>query len=122
LKEKIVKFFIEWGKISFDGSSLQDIIFTQGDVKSRNYDLLEKKYGTMHVVDMDEAKELLKGNPLEVVIGTGFDGGLKLTPDAEAILKQRTALFVLTSPQAVERINEMLAKNEKVSALIHVTC
>ncbi|MFA5931624.1 MAG: hypothetical protein WC821_04930 [archaeon] len=122
MKEKIVKFFIEWGKISFDGSSLQDIIFTQGDVKSRNYDLLEKKYGTMHVVDMDEAKELLKGNPLEVVIGTGFDGGLKLTPDAEAILKQRTALFVLTSPQAVERINEMLAKNEKVSALIHVTC
>lgn len=122
MKEKIVKFSIEWGKISFDGSSLQDIIFTEGNVKSRNYAVLEKKYGTMHVVDVDEAKELLKGNPLEVVIGIGFEGSLKLTPDADALLKQRTALLVLTSPQAVERINEMLAKNEKVSALIHVTC
>ena len=73
-------------------------------------------------MDYSKAKELLKGNPLEVVIGTGFDGGLKLNPDAEALLKQRTALLVLTSPQAVEKINEMLAKDEKISALIHVTC
>jgi hypothetical protein len=113
---------VEWGKITFDGSELKDIIFVDGKVVPRNYDRLNAKYGTVHVVDIDEAKELLKGNPWEVVIGSGFEGLLKVNPDAESILKQRTALIILPTPDAIKRINERLARGEKVNALIHVTC
>ncbi len=122
MREKITSFSVEWGKISFDGSELQDILFVDGKVTPRNYDFLNKKYGTIHLVDLEEAKQLLKGNPWEVVIGIGFEGLLKINPDAEAILKQRTALIVLQTKEAVERINDRLKRGEKVNALIHVTC
>ena len=121
-REKITKFDVEWGKICFDGCALKDILFIEGRVTSRNYVLLEKKYGTGHVVDVDEAHQLLKGAPWEVIIGNGHDGLLKLTPEAEVLLKQKTALLVLPTPKAVERLNEMIKRGEKVNALIHVTC
>jgi len=122
LREKINEFSIEWGKISFDGSELKDILFIEGRVVQRDYAALERKYGTGHVVDVDEARHLLKGAPWEVIIGNGHDGLLKLTPEAEVLLKQKTALLVLPTPQAVERLNEMIRRKEKVNALIHVTC
>jgi len=122
LKEKVEKFSIEWGKISFDGSSLRDILFIEGRVAERDYERIKTKYGTGHVVDLDEAKLLLKGNPWEVIIGTGYEGLLKLNPDAEALLKQRTALTVMLSPQAIDSLNEKLRKKERVNALIHTTC
>jgi len=121
-KEKIDKFSVEWGKISFDGTALKDILFVEGRVHERNYGVLERKYGSGHVVDVDEAKELLRGAPWEVVIGTGFDGLLKLTPEAEVLLKQKTALLVLPTPQAIERLNDSIKRGQKTNALIHVTC
>ena len=122
LKEKVEKFSIEWGKISFDGSFLRDIIFFDGKVIERDYDRLKNKYGTVHTVDLDEAKILLKGNPSEVIIGTGFEGLLKINPDAESLLKQKTALLVALSPQAVEKLNEKIKQKVRVSALIHTIC
>lgn len=122
MREEIKHFTLQWGKISFDGSELKDIIFAEGRVHQRNYPELEKKYGTVHVVDIEEAKQLLHGAPWEVVIGCGHEELLKLTPEAESILKQKTALLVLPSPRAVERLNELLKRGEKVNALIHVTC
>jgi len=122
MKEKIEKFKIEWGKLSFDGSSLRDIIFAEGKVVERDYNRIRTKYETSHVVDEVEAKLLLKGNPEEVIIGTGFSGMIKLTPEAESILKQRTALIMMLSPQAIDLLNEKLKRNVRVSALIHTTC
>lgn len=122
MREKITKFSVEWGKISFDGSELKDILFIEGRVVQRNYAALERKYGTGHVLDVEEAHQLLKGGPWEVIVGNGHDGLLKLTPDAEMLLKQKTALLVLPTPLAVERLNEMLKRGEKVNALIHTTC
>jgi hypothetical protein len=121
-KEKIEKFAVEWGKICFDGSALKDILFVEGNVHERNYKELDRKYGTWHIVDFDEAKELLKGGPWEVIIGIGFESQLRLTPEAEVLLKQRTALLVLPTPQAIERLNETLKRGQKANALIHVTC
>ncbi len=121
-KEKIEKFSVEWGKICFDGTALKDILFVEGRVHERNYNALERKYGNWHVVDIDEAKELLRGGPWEVIIGIGFDGLVKLTPEAEVLLKQRTALLVLPTAQAIERLNETLKRGLKANALIHVTC
>jgi len=122
MREKITKFNASWGKISFDGSELKDIIFVEGRVVQRNYAVLEKKYGTSHIVDVEEAHLLLRGAPWEVIIGNGFDGLLKLTPEAEVLLKQKTALLVLPTGEAVNRLNETLRRGEKVNALIHVTC
>lgn len=118
----IQQFKLEWGKISFDGTELRDILFVDGKVTPRNYDKLTKKYGSIHIVDIDEAKELLRGNPWEVIIGIGHESLLKLNPDAETILKQRTALVILPSPLAVDRINADIKRGEKVNALIHTTC
>jgi len=122
LKEKITRFVAEYGKISFDGSSARDILFIEGRVLQRDLVLLEKKYGTMHVVDLDEAKQLVRGAPWEVIIGTGFDGLLKLTPEAEYFLKQKTALLVMPTNEAVERLNSTMSRGLKVNALIHVVC
>lgn len=122
LKEKIEKFSLEWGKISFDGSALRDIIFAEGKVIERNYDRIKEKYGTVHIVDADEAKILLKGNPSEVIIGTGFEGLLKLDSDAQSILQQKTAMVVATSPQAIDLLNQKLKQKIRVNALIHTTC
>ncbi|MCX6804254.1 MAG: hypothetical protein NTY48_06865 [Candidatus Diapherotrites archaeon] len=122
MKENITKFSVVWGKISFDGTELKDIVFVEGRVHQRNYQLLEKKYGTTHIVDADEARELLKGAPWEVIVGNGFESVLKLTPDAEVLLKQRSALIVLPTDQAVARLNDAIKRGVKVSALIHVTC
>ena len=117
-----MKFSLSWGKISFDGSELKDIIFIEGRVVQRDYVNLNKKYGTSHILDVDEAHTLLRGAPWEVIIGSGHEGLLKLTPEAESLLKQKTALLILPSPDAVERLNETLKRGEKVNALIHVTC
>lgn len=122
MKEKIEKFTLEYGKIAFDGSSLRDIIFSEGVVVERDYEKLKNKYGTIHIVDVDEARNLLKGNPSEVIIGTGFEGLLKLNPDAEFLLKQKTALVTALSPQAVEILNEKIKQKVRVSALIHTIC
>ncbi|VVB75720.1 Uncharacterised protein [uncultured archaeon] len=122
MKEKILGFKIEWGKISFDGSSLRDIIFAEGKVAERDYERIRAKYETSHVVDEIEARLLLKGNPAEVIIGTGFSGMIKLTPEAESILKQKTALIVMLSPQAIDLLNDKLKRNIRVNALIHTTC
>ena len=122
MREKIRSFSVEWGRIAFDGTQLKDILFIEGRVFPRDYVTLEKKYGTGHVVDADEAHQLLKGAPWEVIIGIGHDSLVKLTPEAEMLLKQKTALLVLPTPQAVERLNEMIRRGEKVNALIHVTC
>jgi len=122
LEEKILRFAIEWGKITFDGSAMRDILFVEGKVTERNRERLEAKYGTNHLVDVDEAKILLKGHPAEVIIGNGFEGLLKLDPEAESALKQKTALTVLASPQAVDMLNEKIKRGERVNALIHTTC
>ena len=122
MREKITKFSLSWGKITFDGSELKDILFVEGRVVQRDYEKLNKKYGNSHILDIEEAHALLKGAPWEVIIGIGHEGLLKLTPEAESILKQKTALLILPSPLAVERLNETLARGEKVNALIHVTC
>jgi hypothetical protein len=122
MKEKIEKFLIEWGKVSFDGSSLRDIIFAEGKVVERDYSRIRAKYETSHVVDEVEAKLLLKGNPQEVIIGTGFNGMLKIDPAAQTILKQKTALIVMLSPQAIDLLNEKLKRGLRVNALIHTTC
>ena len=122
LAEKIEKFSLIWGKITFDGSSLRDILFVNGKVTERDYAKIQGKYGTGHIVDAEEGTLLLKGNPSEIIIGTGHEGLLKLTPDAESMLKQKTSLTTLASPQAVELLNQILRKKEKVNALIHTTC
>lgn len=118
--KKITFFSAEYGKITYDGSSTKDILFIEGKVIERDFSALEKRYGTSKILDLDEAKQLVRGSPWEVIVGTGFESPISLTPDAEYFLKQKTALLVLPTKEAVERLNSTIKRGLKVNALMHV--
>jgi hypothetical protein len=51
-------------------------------------------------------------------VGTGHQGALPITPQAQQTLKKYETI-ILPTPEAIEKINQ---EHRKLAALIHVTC
>jgi hypothetical protein len=112
----------EFGWIKVNGVRYEKdiIIHTDGTVtkreKKKSKDL-KPKYGHTPLSER-ELIFLENEKPDVVYIGTGHQGALPITPQAQEILEKYETI-ILPTPKAIERIDR---DHRKLAALIHVTC
>lgn len=110
-----------FGEVVIDGQKYGDVLIVGGDVIPRKRRLLERMFGTSHVLSMEEIQRLLSNSPEVVVIGTGQSGVLKVKEEQRKLLSSKAQLVELDTPQAIDEYNR-LSKDKRVNALIHTTC
>lgn len=112
----------EFGSITIDGKTYDhDVtIGLSGAVSKRKKKLSKRKYGTSHILSKAEAKHVFeKGSDL-LVIGTGQEGNVRLSPGAERYLAKKGVKVLLEpTPEAIQSFNR--SSGHKI-ALMHVTC
>ena len=112
----------EFGEITIDGKTYEHdvIIRLSGQVLKRKKKLSKRLYGTSHIVSKDEAKFVFEKGCRELILGSGQEGNVRLSPEAEAYFAKKDCRVVIQpTPQAIRAFNE--AHGKKVG-LFHVTC
>ncbi len=76
-----------------------------------------------HNIKKGEIKELYQSGAEVAVVGTGTSSKARVAKEAESFAREaKLELVVLPSPDAVQKLNELLDQGKKVAALIHITC
>jgi hypothetical protein len=112
----------EFGAITIDGKIYEHdvIIRLSGEVEKRRKRLSKAQYGTSHVISKAEAKFVFEKGCELLVVGTGQDGNVCLSPEASAYFDKKQCRVVLQrTPEAIVTFNR---SRDKTIALIHVTC
>ena len=112
----------EFGSITIVGEEYAHdvVIRLDGKVKKRKKKLSKEKYGTSHVVSLDEAEHIYDNGAQRLIIGTGQTGRVELSNEAAAFFRQKGCAIDLSStPQALKAWN---AAKGKVIGMFHVTC
>ena len=111
-----------FGEITIDGKTYEHdvIVRLSGEVVKRKKKLSKKLYGTSHVVSKDEAKFVFEKGCRRLILGSGQQGNVQLSPEAEAYFaKKKCEVVIQPTPQAIHAFNE--AQGKKIG-LFHVTC
>lgn len=111
-----------FGEITIDEKTYEHdvIIRLSGDVVKRKKKLSKQLYGTSHVVSKDEAKFVFEKGCSQLIVGSGQEGNVRLSPEADAYFaKKNCRVVVQPTPQAIRTFNE--AHGKKIG-LFHVTC
>ena len=111
-----------FGEITINGKTYDHdvMIRLSGEVVKRKKKLSKKLYGTSHILSEDEAKFALEKGCALVVIGSGQDGNVRLSPEAEAYFaKKGCKVAIQPTPKAIGVFNS--ARGKKIG-LFHVTC
>ncbi len=112
----------EFGEITIDGKTYEHdvIVRLSGKVVKRKKKLSKRLYGTSHIVSKDEAKFVFEKGCKQLILGSGQEGNVRLSPEAEAYLAKKDCKVVARpTPQAIRAFNEAHGKN---IGLFHVTC
>ena len=122
LAEKAKAFNSEFGWAELQGKRYEFdiVVHVDGSVTKREKGLSKKqkqKYGHTPLT-RKELKELGKEAPVMIIIGTGHNGSMPLTPKAERFLEDYL-YFIGKTPMALEKLATC---EEKAVALLHVTC
>ena len=111
-----------FGNITIDGKTYDHdvVIRLDGDIVKRKKKLSKKLYGTSHLVSKDEAEFVFEKGCELLVLGSGQEGNVRLSPEAEAYLvKKGCEIVIRPTPEALRAFNE--AHGKKIG-LFHVTC
>jgi hypothetical protein len=111
-----------FGDITIDGKTYDyDVVIRlDGDIEKRKKKLSKKLYGTSHVVSKDEAQFVFEKGSELLVVGSGQQGNVRLSPEAESYLAKKGCKIVIQpTPEALRVFNE--ARGKKIG-LFHVTC
>jgi len=112
----------KFGTITIDGAIYEHdvIVRLSGEVVKRKKKLSKKYYGTSHVLSKDEAKFLFEKGCEQLIIGSGQEGNVHLSPEAEAYFaKEGCAVLLRPTPEAIRMFNKSKARRV---GLFHVTC
>jgi hypothetical protein len=112
----------KFGEITIDGTTYEHdvVIRSTGEIVKRKKKLSKKQYGTSHILSKDEAKFIREKGCTRVILGTGQEGKLELSPEAAKYFEKKGyEVIVRPTPEALEVFNE--TKGKKVG-LFHVTC
>jgi hypothetical protein len=112
----------EFGSITIDGETYPHdvLIRLSGKVKKRKKKLSKKEYGTSHIVSLEEADFIYEEGSSLLIVGTGQNGNLRLSPEAAEFFARKGCTVVAEpTPRAIVAFNQ--AKGDK-TALFHVTC
>jgi len=78
-----------------------------------------------HRLYVDDLNEILNHEPKPeiLVVGTGYYGLVKASPDVENALKSR-GIGLVTQPtkEACQTFNKLLKSNKRVAGAFHLTC
>ena len=111
-----------FGSITVDGTRYEHdiIIRLSGKVRRRNKQMSKAVYGTSHMISLDEIRDLHRKRASRIIIGSGHEGQVRLSPEAlEFLVKTSCQVDLLPTPQAIECWNQ--AEGE-VLGLFHITC
>ncbi len=112
----------QFGNITIDGKTYDHdvVIRLNGDVVKRKKKLSKKHYGTSHVVSKDEVKFVFEKGTELLILGSGQEGNVRLSPEADDYLaKKGCEIVIQPTPEALRVFNE--ASGKKIG-LFHVTC
>jgi hypothetical protein len=112
----------EFGSITIDGKTYDHdvMIGLSGDVSKRKKKLSKREFGTSHIVSKAEAKFVFEKGCDLLVIGTGQEGNVRLSPEAERYFAKKGCKVLLQpTPEAIQSFNR--STGHKI-ALMHVTC
>ena len=112
----------EFGAVTIDGKTYDHdvVIRLSGKVEKRRKRLSKQQYGTSHIISKAEAKFLFEKGCDLLIVGTGQDGNVRLSPEASAFFVKKDCRVVLQrTPEALLTFNQ---SREKTIALMHVTC
>ena len=112
----------DFGNITIDGKSYEyDVIVrSNGEIRKRKKKLSKRQYGTSHIISEAEAKYVFEDGCRLIVIGSGQQGNVRLSPEAAAYFDKKGCKVLLEpTPEAIHAFNR--ASDRKV-ALMHVTC
>ncbi len=111
-----------FGEITIDGKTYDHdvIIRLSGEIVKRKKKLSKKRYGTSHVLSEDEAKFVFEKGCRRLILGSGQEGNVRLSPEAGAFFaKKNCEVVIKPTPIAIRAFNE--ARGKKIG-LFHVTC
>lgn len=111
-----------FGSITVEGARYEyDIIIRlSGKVRRRNKQLSKALYGTSHTISLDEIRDLHRKRAERLIIGSGQEGKVVLSPEAaEFLAKKGCRVDLLPTPDAIQCWNEA---EGKVLGLFHITC
>ncbi len=108
----------EFGSITINSKRYNnDVILSYKDV------IREGNTQKRHLISKKDLNLLLKEKPDVIVIGTGQNGYLEVSPDAFNFSKQKKIeFFNLETPEAIKKFNQLYASGRKVVGYMHVTC
>lgn len=78
-----------------------------------------------HVLNVDDLMEILKQKtkPEILVVGTGYYGIMKISPEVNEVLKsQAIELIAQPTKEACQTFNKLLGTNKRVVGAFHLTC
>lgn len=111
-----------FGSITVEGKRYENdiIIRLSGKVCKRRKTLSKAVHGTSHILSLAEIQDLHRKKAKRIIIGTGQEGQVSLSPEAADFLaKQGCEADLWPTPEAVQYWNEA---EGKTLALFHITC
>lgn len=110
--------FYDFGEIMIDGRTYHtDVIIYPDKVKPDWW----RKEG--HYLQPFDIMPEIAAKPDHLVIGTGFNGVMRVAPETEKRLQEFGIAYTIESSRfAVKTFNRMLEQNIQVIAAIHLTC
>jgi len=111
-----------FGWIEIDGERYEHdvLIRLDGKIKRRKKKLSKQVYGTSHTLSRAEAEHVFEEGARVLVVGTGQDDCVRLSPEAAAYLeKHRCEVRLQPTPEALDVWN---GEKQGAIGLFHVTC
>jgi len=111
-----------FGFIVIDGERFENdvVIEANGRVRKRKKKLSKERFGTSHTLSLEEAQDVYRQGMEWLIIGTGQNDMVRLSPEAEQFFQENSCrVELLPTPQAVKAWNQ--AQGQGVG-LFHVTC
>jgi hypothetical protein len=111
-----------FGSITIDGKTIEHdvVIRLSGQIEKRKKKLSKAVYGTSHVLSLAEAKHVYEPGTNRLIIGTGQQGNVQLSEEAEDYFKRKECkVKLLPTPKAIRVWNET---EGAAIGLFHVTC
>lgn len=112
----------DFGSITIDGKTYDHdvLIGLSGKVSKRKKKLSKERYGTSHIVSEAEAETVFEKGCDQLIVGTGQEGNVRLSPEAAAYFDKKGCKVLLQPTQ--EAIRSFNRSSGRTIALMHVTC
>jgi hypothetical protein len=109
-----------WIKIEGETFDHDILIRLDGQVIKRKKKLSKEIYGTSHILSLAESEFIYEDSATHLLIGSGQEGELHLSEEAQAYFKDKCCkVDLLPTPKAIKAWN---AATGNVIGVFHVTC